>query len=145
MLIILYLSVTLMRSSMISVGQLPLQTPAPSVKDMMAYSMLGSILLRYIGCLVMTLWHSHCPSRVGLRPQFQTGDNAQEAPPPSRTALVVVTFAGWSTQKGHGSQSEVLFTLRVWRTAVGSVARSFASDQRWNWNTLSERAAPGIL
>lgn len=122
---------------MISAGERPLQTPAPSVKDTMAYSMLGSVLLGYIGCLVMTLWRSHCPSRVGLRPQFQTGDNAQEAPFPSGRAIV--TFVGWSTQKGHGSQSEVVFTLRVWRTAMGSVASSFASDQRWNWNSLSER------
>lgn len=38
-----------------SVGQFPLQTPTPSVKDTMAYSMLGSVLLRYIGYLVMTL------------------------------------------------------------------------------------------
>lgn len=37
-------------------------------------------------------------------------------------------FVGWSAQKEHGSQSEVVLTLRVWRMAMGSVASSFASD-----------------
>lgn len=31
------------------------------------------------------------------------------------------------------------------RMAMGSMAGSFASDQRQNWNSLSERAVPGIL
>lgn len=127
---------------MISAGQLPLQTPTPSVKEKMGYSMLVSFLLRYIGCLVITLMtviflHKLAPD-LSLR---------LETTPKK---LLSLTEGRWwwlhvwvgACRRGMGaSQRRCSLCVCVWggqvqgRIAMGRVASSFLSYQRWNWNS----------